>query len=204
MGVRNYWKEFFGHSSTRIMSLVALLCLIAIVPEMSSWVYWVAMVVGAVLFFATEYTTHRFLFHMPPPKNERLLKFLKRIHYDHHEVPNDLDLLFLPVWYSVPNNSLLLVIAWLVTGSWNVAVAVVFGAVVALLYYEWVHYVAHRPIKPLTAWGRWMKKVHQWHHYKNENYWFGVTNPSMDFVMGTWREEKEAELSSTARKLLGK
>ncbi|MGB8953751.1 MAG: hypothetical protein WCC10_00110, partial [Tumebacillaceae bacterium] len=71
--MRIYWKEFFGHSSTIVMSLVALLCLIAIVPEMGSWVYWVAMVAGAVLFFTTEYTTHRFLFHMPPPKNEKLL-----------------------------------------------------------------------------------------------------------------------------------
>ena len=32
-----------------------------------------------------------------------LLKMLKRLHYDHHSNPNELHLLFLPLWYSVPN-----------------------------------------------------------------------------------------------------
>lgn len=27
-----------------------------------------------------------------------------------------------------------------------------------LLVYEWKHYIAHRPIRPLTRFGRWLKK----------------------------------------------
>ena len=46
-----------------------------------------------------------------------------------------------------------------------------------------------------------MKKVHLWHHFKNENYWFGVTNPGMDHLVGTYQNEKSVELSPTARKL---
>ena len=46
-------------------------------------------------------------------------------------------------------------------------------------YYEWVHYVAHVPFRPLTPVGRYMKKYHLWHHFKNERRWFGVTNPAL-------------------------
>ncbi|MFB6364316.1 sterol desaturase family protein [Paenibacillus elgii] len=73
-----------------------------------------------------------------------------------------------------------------------------------LLYYEWTHYVAHRPIKPITPWGRWMKKVHLWHHYKSKNYWYGVTNPLFDVMLGTFRDEQQVEKSETARNLEGK
>ena len=202
--VRVYFKEFFGHSSTLVVAGLAVLCLLAAMPEIGTWQVWVSMVVGAILFFAMEYVTHRFFFHMKAPKNQTLLKFMRRIHYGHHDLPNDLDLLFLPVWYSVPNNAVALGLAYLITGSWTLSLALTCGALVAMLVYEWTHFVAHRPIRPLTAWGRWMKKLHLLHHYKNENYWFGVTNPTMDVVMGTWRNEKEVELSPTARKLLGK
>lgn len=46
-----------------------------------------------------------------------------------------------------------------------------------------------------------MKKVHLLHHFKNENYWFGVTNMMYDKAFGTYKEEKEAEKSETARQL---
>lgn len=198
-------RDFISHTSVWIMGLIFLSCLavVAVRGGLADGGVWLLIALGAGLFFVSEYTTHRFLFHMKPPQNPTLLKMMKKLHYDHHEVPNDLDLLFLPVWYSIPNYGLLGLLTYLLTWDVLTAFAVVTGAIGALLYYEWVHFVAHRPIKPLTAWGRWMKKVHLWHHYKNENYWFGVSNPSMDYLIGTFKEEKGVELSPTARKLQG-
>lgn len=144
--------------------------------------------------------THRFLFHMKPPKHPLFLKFMKRIHYDHHEFPDDLKLLFLPIWYSFPQMVAVSLVVGLISNS-TYGFAMFTGLSLALLYYEWVHYVAHRPIKPKTAFGKWMKKVHLWHHFKNEHYWFGVTNPTLDYMMGTFKDEREVEKSETARKL---
>jgi 4-hydroxysphinganine ceramide fatty acyl 2-hydroxylase len=186
------------------MGLLFLFCLVYVAMQggLMDGSVWLAILLGTLLFFVSEYTTHRFLFHMKPPKNRTLLKMMKKLHYDHHEVPDDLDLLFLPVWYSIPNYTLVWVLSYAITRDVLLSYAVVTGALGGLMYYEWVHFVAHRPIKPLTAWGRWMKKVHLWHHYKNENFWFGVSNPSMDIIGRTFRDEKEVELSPTARKLL--
>src|ERR1700693_4057404 len=58
---------------------------------------------GALLFYLVEYGMHRFAFHSPPLPWPRLRKLQHRLHYDHHVEPNRLDLLFLPLWFLVPN-----------------------------------------------------------------------------------------------------
>jgi len=78
------------------------------------------------------------------------------------------------------------------------------GQRLGLLWYEWVHYVAHIPYVPKTAFGRWIKKYHLWHHYKNERMWFGVTNPSMDFVGRTYARVDDVERSGSTRVLFPK
>ena len=70
-----------------------------------------------------------------------------------------------------------------------------------LIHYEWVHYVAHIPYRPVTRFGRWMKKYHLWHHFKNEHYWFGVSNPVLDAVHRTYRDPEAVPRSTTARVL---
>ncbi|KEO83912.1 sterol desaturase family protein [Tumebacillus flagellatus] len=196
-----YLREFFSHGSILAILLFVAITSVWLGSRWTDWTTWVGVLAGAAVFFSTEYTTHRFLFHMNPPKNPRLRKLLHRLHYDHHDVPNELHLLLLPLWYSVPNFAILWGLAYLIVGSAVIAWSVVLGGVLGMFYYEWVHYVAHRPIKPLTRFGRWMKKVHLWHHYKSEHYWYGVSNPLMDYLMGTFRDEKAVEMSPTARKL---
>ena len=57
------------------------------------------------------------------------------------------------------------------------------GVMSAILNYEWVHYVAHIPYQPRTRMGSWMKQYHLRHHFISEKEWFGVSNPSLDFVV---------------------
>jgi hypothetical protein len=39
------------------------------------------------------------------------------------------------------------------------------------------------------------------HHFISEKLWFGVSNPSLDLVYGTWKDVKAVEKSATTRKL---
>lgn len=161
----------------------------------------VVFFVGMLTFAFSEYLTHRFFFHLKAPKNLYFLKFLKRIHYDHHIDPNNLKLLFLPLWYSLPNFLILSLVFYYFSKSLLYTNAFGTGLLAMLLVYEWKHYVAHRPIKPITKFGRWVKKVHILHHFKNENYWYGVSTPFADYLFGTFKNEKDVEISSTARDL---
>ncbi len=158
-----------------------------------------ALAVGALAFFGSEYTTHRFLLHAAPVRQPFVLGLQQRLHYDHHLRPNDLGLLFLPLWFAVPVVALYVAIAFGLTRAWGPTASALLGAVLALLYYEWVHYVAHIPFVPRSPFGRWIKKYHLWHHFKNERLWFGVTNPAVDLVARTYRRVEDAERSDITR-----
>jgi 4-hydroxysphinganine ceramide fatty acyl 2-hydroxylase len=160
-----------------------------------------AVAIGVVLFFLTEYGTHRYVLHAPPAKAPFVLKLQHRLHYDHHVEPSRLDLLFLPWWALAPILVAFGLAYFLITRSGGIALGLVLGNLLGLLYYEWVHYVAHIPYQPRTPFGRWMKKYHLWHHFKNERLWYGVTNPTMDLVARTYARVDEVEKSGTTRVL---
>lgn len=183
-----------------ILFLTITGCIVSIL-HWQGWLTLIFIVAGMVAYALAEYTTHRFLFHMKPPKNRILLKFLKRIHYDHHANPGDLHLLFLPLWYSLPNIAVASSILMVISHRWQEAIFFATGVGIFLLYYEWRHFVAHRPLVPKTKWGKKLKKSHLWHHYKNENYWYGVTHTVLDYVFQTYPDEKLVEKSQTARDL---
>lgn len=193
-------KAFLAHGSNALL-IVLLLALATLFALGIAHAVWLAALLGAAIFFTTEYTTHRFLFHAPPTSARWLLRLQHRLHYDHHIEPARIDLLFLPPWFVLPVTALYFLAYGLIVRDLGLALSLTAGSLFALLYYEWVHYVAHIPFVPLTAYGRWIKKYHLWHHFKNERLWFGVTNPSMDFVMRTYQPVQDALRSDTVREI---
>jgi len=181
--------SFFRHGSNTVLVVIALALVVLFATHVLAFAPMspAAVATGALVFFTSEYTTHRFMFHAPPQKNAFILRLQHRLHYDHHVAPDELGLLFLPVWFVIPVAALTFAIFFAVTRNLSVSAAMVLGAVLGLFYYEWVHYVAHIPFVPKTPFGRWIKKYHLWHHFKNERMWFGVTNPSADAA----RKEKK-------------
>jgi hypothetical protein len=192
--------EFFKHGSNAVLTIALLLLAVAFATVAAGF-SWLFALVGALVFFASEYGTHRFLFHAHPSKMPWLLKLQHRLHYDHHIDPPKLELLFLPWWFVIPVASLYYGVFFAITRDVALSLSFLFGAVAGLTYYEWVHYVAHIPFNPITPFGRYVKKYHLWHHFKNEHLWYGVTNPSMDHVMGTYRNVDEVERSTTVREI---
>jgi hypothetical protein len=72
----------------------------------------------------------------------------------------------------------------------------------ALLHYEATHYLIHCAVPKRSRHLRAAQRNHRLHHYRNEHYWFGVTNDLADRVLGTRpRSATAVELSPTARSL---
>ncbi|WP_164670879.1 sterol desaturase family protein [Virgibacillus doumboii] len=196
-----YYKEFLKFPDVTIMMILFVPILIFTLAHSLQITTWVTIVIGMAGYATSEYMIHRFLFHMKTPKSPFLLKIIKRLHFDHHVDPSDLSLLFLPIWFSLPNFFIASLIFYLITANLQLTIAFLAGVMGYFLYYEWKHYVAHKPIKPRTKMGKKIKKAHLWHHFKNENYWFGVTHTSADKTLGTYRDHKQVEKSETARNL---
>jgi hypothetical protein len=191
---------FFRHGSNAVLC-AAIVVMAALFAEGALAFSFFGAIAGACLFFVSEYTTHRFLFHASPSKTAWMLKLQHRLHYDHHVDPPKLDLLFLPLWFVIPTVAVYFLVYFVLTRNLVMAVSLSFGSICALAFYEWVHYVAHIPFTPLTPWGRYVKKYHLWHHFKNEHFWYGVTNPSMDYVGNTYRDVASVERSTTVREI---
>ena len=190
---------FFKHGSNALLACAILAVAVsAAFGFVAVWPPWI--VLGALLFYLSEYSWHRFAFHAPPAAWGWMRRMQHRLHYDHHAEPDRLDLLFLPIWFLGPNLVITAALVFAILGAAAVA-PTMFGVMLAIFHYEWVHYVAHIPYQPRTRFGRWMKQYHLRHHFISEKLWFGVSNPSLDFVYRTYREAKGVEKSPTVRKL---
>lgn len=201
MKKKGLYRDFFLFFDIAFMVVLFIAIASYVLLSGPTWQLAIYFVLGLLFYMVGEYLTHRFLFHLKAPDNPFLLKILRRLHYDHHKDPNDLKLLFLPLWYSLPNITIVATIFFFIESTIIGTLSFALGLILMLLVYEWKHYIAHRPIKPITKFGKWIKKLHMLHHFKNENYWYGVSTPFVDVLFGTLKDEKEVETSQTVRDL---
>jgi sterol desaturase/sphingolipid hydroxylase (fatty acid hydroxylase superfamily) len=146
-----------------------------------------ALIVASGLTFWTliEYCAHRWLFHAAPQG-----KFGKRLiyilHGNHHEAPNDLYRLLMPI---LP--------AALISGGIYLAFSLVFGLYTDLFFasfllgylsYDYSHLLIHWR-KPQTQIGIWIKQHHMAHHFKSPHLQFGVSSPFWDYFFNTVRSK---------------
>ncbi len=157
--------------------------------------------IGLIIFFPSEYIVHRWVFHHFAGRPAG--RIVSRQHIAHHDDPPELDYLFNDPRISVSIGVLYFAIYFAVTRDAGAAAALSFGNFLGLVYYEYVHLTAHRPgVRPWMPWNRFLKRMHLWHHYKNEHYWFGVTTKIFDRVLGSWRQPARVERSQTVRSLV--
>ena len=123
------------------------------------------------------------------------IKFLspawKRIHYDHHQDPNHLEVLFGALHTTVPTIAVPTVaVGWLIGGAGG-ALAAFATAILTTCYYEFMHCIQHLSFKPRWQWVQFMKQRHNEHHYFDEDGNFGITNYVWDRILGTFYEKRD-------------
>jgi sterol desaturase/sphingolipid hydroxylase (fatty acid hydroxylase superfamily) len=192
--------DFWRHGSNLTVA-IAILAFAAEAAWQRHVVLALAVLLGLALIPPIEYVSHRFGLHAKPSRYPWLARIQARIHYDHHRDPNRLEWLFAPLWLLGPLATGYGLLYWLLSGDGPWARAMVLGNLIGFLWYEWVHYRAHTPSQPRTSYGRWIKKIHLWHHFLNEDYWFGVTSPVVDMLVGTFPNPETVPRSATVRDL---
>jgi len=183
-----YYREFFSSPVIRFVVAMSVVGILLTIIWFDGYSAIIALIAGALFYAVAEYFVHRFLLHEFP----RLFPTLYKGHAAHHEHPRDLNHLFSPVHYDILIYCVYIPVVWLLVRQPSIVAAAVTGTLLFQLYYQWMHYVSHRPIVPRTAWGKWMKKRHLLHHYKDEHTWYGVSHPVLDYAMGTHKEKGQA------------
>lgn len=150
-----------------------------------------AIGVALLVYPLVWYVLHRWVLHSQWMwKYSALARTWKRIHYDHHQDPNHLEVLFgalpttLPaiVGATVP-------IGWAIGAFWGAG----FGAAMAALatgllttcFYEFCHCIQHLAYNPKHPKLAMMKRRHMAHHFHDETGNFGITNFGWDRLFGT-------------------
>ncbi len=171
-----------------------------------------AAVAGVVAATGTvEWVIHKFLLHAPEDSWRTRKLDTSTSHRRHHEDPTDLGHVLLIPAYAAG----FLPAIGVFTASWTVPLAVASGwpllptfltGLVAswatLGHYEWVHLAVHTRHRFRNRFYARLARNHRLHHYRNENYWLGVTANSGDRLLGTLPASKsDVPLSETARSL---
>jgi sterol desaturase/sphingolipid hydroxylase (fatty acid hydroxylase superfamily) len=116
----------------------------------------------------------------------------------HHKDPGDLSWQFIHP-YAVLGGFALNVV--LVAANPHTATYAV-GATAMTLVYEWTHFLIHTDVRPRNPLYRTLWRHHRLHHFRNENYWYGVTGRLGDRVLGTLPGKNDVPVSPTAHTAL--
>jgi len=198
-------RFFFRLPTPRVMlvTLVALAVLRMAVRDFSVVDLWLVLGLVAVYPFV-EWFAHRVVLHWQPRTFAgRTIDLGPAInHRTHHGAPNDLaknvpdttrNLLIVLVGAAVPT--------FVVFHDAGPRVTVLVYTAAALAAYEWTHYLLHSTFRPKGKVFRKLQRNHMLHHYRNENYWFGIVTYLADVVLRTDPAAETIPRSATTRNL---
>jgi len=187
------------------------------IPAGQTFLWFVA---GLLVWTLIEYLLHRFAFHAPDPVMEKAHEIVAGLepgepvvpalpsfrhviyflfHGVHHEYPSDARRLVMPPVASIP----MAFMVWLLfTSVFGVAARAAFaGLLVGYLVYDTTHFLVHHYSMPTPA-GKFLKRQHMRHHFKNPDRDYGVSSPLWDVVFRTFsgdrRRPRPASGSGTA------
>ena len=146
-------------------------------------------VLGLLAWTLIEYLLHRYVFHIAPDASyeSKLKQFM--VHGYHHEFPNDRMRLVAPLLLSIPISLLIAAVYYVLIGpyEWLIWFA---GTTLGYIAYDWIHYYTHH-FRPTTRLGRFLRRYHMEHHYRDSESHFGISSPLWDWVFGTARSKGE-------------
>ncbi len=191
---------YFAYPAIQVYIALTVICTaLALYLAAGPWLIAAAFVGGGLAYPFAWYLVHRFVLHgrflYRSPYTAALWK---RIHYDHHINPNDLQVLFGSLYTTVPTIAVVMApLGWLIGGPAGAAAALAAGFAMMCLY-EFCHCIQHLSFKPKSKYLRRIKKRHMAHHFHYEGGNFGITNFGWDRLFGTlYNDPREVPRSET-------
>lgn len=163
-----------------------------------------AMIIAALAYPLVWYGLHRFVLHgRYLYRSAHTARVWKRIHFDHHQDPNDLGVLFGALYTTLPTiAAVTLPIGWLVAGPAGSAAAFGTGMAVTCAY-EFCHCIQHLAYAPKSRFLARIKKLHLLHHFHNEQGNYGITSFLWDRIFGSFYGAADARPRSATTFNLG-
>lgn len=190
---------YFQYYAIQTYIVLGVVCTVYAVRETQAVTPVLLSAAAAVVMYPMIwYLLHRYVLHgkflFRSPITARVWK---RVHYDHHQDPHNLEVLFGALYTTLP--TLLLITApvgWAIGGMPAALSGVAAGLVMTCLY-EFCHCIQHLSYKPRWKFLRKIKMLHMAHHFHNEQGNFGITNFFWDRLFSTYYNAPSAVDAST-------
>ena len=144
--------------------------------------FFVFFLIGLLVWSATEYLLHRFIFHYYPTSG-----IGKRIHFIfhgvHHDYPKDKKRLVMPLSASIPLAAIFYFIFSVVLLQ-NQLFAFFPGFLLGYLIYDMLHYAMHH-YNFKSGVMKKIKQHHMLHHYHDSSKGYGVSSALWDDILQT-------------------
>jgi Fatty acid hydroxylase superfamily len=169
---------------------------------LGGWRWWdlgvAAIILGLQPF--TEWVIHVSVLHLRPVVvgKRTFDPLLSRRHRQHHASPKVVGLVLVPRRVVLTSVLLNVPLYLLVTPTWRLALTGLVTSYAMFLTYEWVHFLIHSSYRPKGWYYRYIWRAHRLHHFRNEQYWFGVTIHLADHVLRTFPGKDAVPVSATA------
>ena len=186
-------SAYFQHYTIIAYLALSAAALVVFAIHPATLIQSVAACGAAVLIYPLFWhMLHQYVLHGQwPYKVKWMAGTWKRIHYDHHQDPNHLEVLFGALHTTVPTVAIAtLPVGWLIGGLGGAMMAFATG-ILTTCYYEFMHCIQHLAFKPKWKWVQHMKQRHNEHHYVDEDGNFGITNYMWDHILGTYYIKKD-------------
>jgi len=191
MNLRQLWFAYLTYPTILLyFALVAATAILALRlhPTVAGTLIPIAAVIA--IYPLAWYCIHRFILHSQWLYKSRWTASLwKRIHFDHHQDPHLLDVLFGSPANTIPTMAIITMpIGGLISG-WPGALTAFSTALVMTCIYEFFHCIQHLAYKPRWNWVARMKQLHVMHHFHDEDGNYGITNYLPDRIFGSFYGE---------------
>lgn len=195
--------EFLKHPDNWFFIVLAIIGTAYLGYSGWQWMDLIWILVGWMIFLPQEYLTHVYILHAKVPNSERLYRWMYRLHYGHHDLPKRHDLMYMPLWLTLPMLAINITLFLALFSEPRTAITALIGLLIGYLVFEWTHLLYHMPYVPKTRIGNEMRRRHLMHHYLNENYWYTVSFPALplDNLFGTMKHRDEVARSKTCSSL---
>ncbi|BCK76619.1 fatty acid hydroxylase [Acetobacter aceti NRIC 0242] len=194
MNLRQLWIAYLTYPTILLYFTLIVVSVILSAHFFAGWGATLTSILAVMLVYPVVwYSLHRWILHGQWLYKSRWTASLwKRIHFDHHQDPHLLDVLFGAPATTLPTiGAVTIPVGWLI-GGWGAA-ATAFGAGVTITcIYEFFHCIQHLNYKPKAAWIQRMKAWHVLHHFHDEDGNFGITSYVVDRAFGSFYEEARA------------
>ena len=188
MSLKDLWVAYFMHYTIQAYLLLSVVGIyFAAQNYVSALPVALSVIAALVIYPFAWYLLHRYVLHGKSLYRSPLTaKVWKRIHFDHHRDPHDLNVLFGALYTTLPTIVLVTMpVGWLLGGVAGLWASFSAGLIITC-FYEFNHCIQHLNYTPKLKILQTIKQLHLRHHFHDEHSNYGITNFMPDRIFGTF------------------